>query len=81
MDTNRVEGCLWGMAVGDALGLPAEGLSAGCREKLFGEISGHRLFLGRGVVSDDTEHALHTLAAWRESGGTGKNSSGSYASG
>jgi ADP-ribosyl-[dinitrogen reductase] hydrolase len=57
------------MAVGDALGLPAEGLSATRRKKLFGEICGHRLFFGRGIVSDDTEHALLTLAAWESSGG------------
>lgn len=57
------------MAVGDALGLPAEGLSAVRRASLFGEIESHRLFFGRGVISDDTEHALLVYAAWQESGG------------
>jgi ADP-ribosyl-[dinitrogen reductase] hydrolase len=57
------------MAVGDALGLPAEGLTASRRARLFGEIESHRLFFGRGIVSDDTEHALLTLTAWQESEG------------
>ncbi|MGC4044075.1 MAG: ADP-ribosylglycohydrolase family protein [Armatimonas sp.] len=69
MNTDKVGGCLWGMAVGDALGLPAEGLTAARRASLFGEIESHRLFFGRGVVSDDTEHALLTYAAWQESNG------------
>jgi ADP-ribosylglycohydrolase len=55
------------MAVGDALGLPLEGLSPRRARKLFGEINesfGMRLCFGRGLVSDDTEHALLTLHAF-----------------
>lgn len=54
--THRYRGVLVGTAVGDALGLPAEGLSA---EKIRRRWRGnwrHRLVLGRGMVSDDTEH-------------------------
>ncbi|HRX79648.1 MAG TPA: ADP-ribosylglycohydrolase family protein [Pirellulaceae bacterium] len=59
-----IGGCLLGMAIGDALGLPREGLSARRAEKLFGagEIR-HRLALGRGMISDDTEHACMTAQA------------------
>jgi ADP-ribosylglycohydrolase len=46
-----------GTAVGDALGLPREGLSPGRARRLFGGPPlRHRFFFGRGMVSDDTEH-------------------------
>jgi ADP-ribosylglycohydrolase len=56
-----IGGCLLGMAVGDALGLPREGLSARRAEELFGlgELR-HQLVFGRGMISDDTEHACMT---------------------
>lgn len=50
-------GSLLGTAVGDALGLPYENLSPRRARKLFGEPVRHRLLFGRGMVSDDTEHA------------------------
>jgi ADP-ribosyl-[dinitrogen reductase] hydrolase len=53
----RIEGLLIGTAVGDALGLPAEGLSSARIQRLWGNDWRMRLFLGRGMVSDDTEHA------------------------
>ena len=53
---DAVTGCLLGTAVGDALGLPSEGLNRTRQRRLFGAISGHRLVFGRGMVSDDTEH-------------------------
>ncbi len=56
-------GCLLGTAVGDALGLPAEGLSRRRQTRLFGAISGHRFLCGRGMISDDTEHACMTAQA------------------
>jgi len=62
----RARAVLLGMAVGDALGLPWEGLGpSGVRA----DQEGWRTFLGRGVVSDDTEHAYLTYRAWRASGG------------
>jgi ADP-ribosylglycohydrolase len=55
---DRLAGLLLGTAVGDALGLPREGLSARRARRLFGGPPlTHRLFLGRGLTSDDTEHA------------------------
>lgn len=52
-----IEGVLLGTAVGDALGLPMEGLSAGVIEKRFRHLDRYQLFLGRGWVSDDTEQS------------------------
>jgi ADP-ribosylglycohydrolase len=43
--------------VGDALGLPFEGLSARRAARLFPDRNRHHLLFGRGMVSDDTEHA------------------------
>lgn len=57
----QVAGVLLGMAVGDALGLPREGLSARRARRLFGGPPlRHRFLFGRGMVSDDTEHACMT---------------------
>jgi ADP-ribosylglycohydrolase len=66
-------GVLLGTAVADALGLPREGL---CRERarrLFGPPPlRHRLVLGRGLVSDDTEHTcLVAQALLRRPGDAG----------
>jgi ADP-ribosylglycohydrolase len=69
MDDNRFLGCLLGMAVGDAIGLPAEGLSPQRQRQLFGALTTHRLFFGRGFVSDDTAHAIMTAQALVVSGG------------
>lgn len=58
-----IAGCLVGGAIGDALGLPCEGLSPARQARLFGRVVGHRLVWGRGLVSDDTEHALLAVEA------------------
>ncbi|MBX7208047.1 MAG: ADP-ribosylglycohydrolase family protein [Verrucomicrobiaceae bacterium] len=62
--TNPILGSLLGTAVGDALGLPYEGLSRR-RVAAFG-LAGHRFILGHGMLSDDTEHTLMVAAAWLE---------------
>ena len=59
----RFAGLLLGTAVGDALGLPAEGLS---RDRIGRKWQGpwrHRLLFGRGMCSDDTEHTLFVAQA------------------
>ena len=55
---DRFRGMLLGTAVGDSVGLPAEGISPRRARKLFGDRWRQRLVLNRGMVSDDTEHTL-----------------------
>ena len=61
-----VVGCLLGAAVGDALGLPREGLAPQKARRLFGEEMRHRFVCGHGMVSDDTDHAAMTALALLE---------------
>jgi ADP-ribosylglycohydrolase len=49
-------GCLIGTAIGDAFGLPYEGLSKQRQNKLYPNIKNHNLFFKKGMISDDTEH-------------------------
>lgn len=61
---------LAGIALGDALGLPHEGLSAGrVAKRLGGKPPRPALLPGLMMVSDDTDHAAMTLGAWRDGGG------------
>lgn len=53
---SRWRGLLIGTAIGDALGLPAEGLSRRRVQRLYQGNWRHRLVFGRGMISDDTEH-------------------------
>ena len=61
-------GCVLGTALGDAVGLPCEGMSRARQQKLF---RGHlpTLFFGRRMISDDTEHTILVAQALVESGG------------
>jgi ADP-ribosyl-[dinitrogen reductase] hydrolase len=56
-------GSILGTAVGDALGLPFEGLSPRRAARVFGEPTTYRLLPGWGMVSDDTEHACMVAQA------------------
>src|SRR6266581_2730009 len=59
----RLAGVLVGTAVGDALGLPMENLSPDrIRRRWQGPLR-MRLFFGRGMISDDTEHTLMVAQA------------------
>lgn len=53
-------GVILGTAVGDALGVPYEGLSRSRGVLLLGPPDRHRLCFGRGLVSDDAEHTYLT---------------------
>lgn len=67
---DRIAGVLLGAAVGDALGLPFEGLSRRRAARLFGEGPlRHQFVLGHGMISDDTEHACMTAQALLAAGG------------
>ena len=60
---DTLQGLLLGTAVGDALGLPAEGMSADrIRRKWRGQWR-HRFLFARGMISDDTEHTLFVAQA------------------
>jgi len=58
-----MEACLLGIALGDSLGLPMEGMKAARAAKLYGGPLRQRMFAGRGVLSDDTVMAVATLQA------------------
>jgi ADP-ribosylglycohydrolase len=60
---SAIVGCLLGTAIGDAIGLPLERLSKERQHSLYGEINRHHFFFGKGMVSDDTEHACMTAQA------------------
>ena len=56
--TETLTGCLWGCAVGDAIGLPYEGLPPR-RARRFACLPLQHRFVGRrGMVSDDTDHTV-----------------------
>ncbi len=64
-DSNdAVAGALLGGAVGDALGLPYEGMAPARAARLLGPPDRYRFVFGRGMVSDDTEHACMALQSY-----------------
>ncbi|PQO45210.1 dinitrogenase reductase [Blastopirellula marina] len=69
MKEASLEGCILGTAVGDALGLPYEGMSSGRARKLLGTPDRFRFLLGKGMVSDDTEHTCIVAQSLIVSGG------------
>lgn len=63
-DQRRIlEGCLLGTAVGDALGLPAEGLGPNAVARRFGGPDRFHLIGRTGFVSDDTEQSAMVAEA------------------
>ena len=65
---NAIEGCILGTALGDAVGLPCEGLSRTRQNKWFHNQT-PTLFFGRRMVSDDTEHTILVAQALIQSRG------------
>jgi ADP-ribosylglycohydrolase len=57
VNADRLRGTLLGTALGDALGLPAEGMSAKAIARRFGRVEDYHLLGSRGFVSDDTEQS------------------------
>lgn len=72
-----IAGSILGTAVGDAIGLPMEGLSKQRLKRLFPKLGNHSFFFGRGMTSDDTEHTCMIAQALIESGGPESEFSGS----
>jgi ADP-ribosylglycohydrolase len=68
MNASARTSCLLGGALGDALGLPAEGLNAKRIARLWQGAWRHRFFFGKGMVSDDTEHAVMTTLSLAKHG-------------
>jgi ADP-ribosylglycohydrolase len=61
--SDSIIGCLLGTAVGDAIGLPCEGLSKRRQDLLYPTLDGHHFLFGRGMISDDTEHTCMVAQA------------------
>ena len=68
VNEKAIIGCILGTAVGDALGLPYEGMSPTRARKLLGPPDQYRFVLGRGMISDDTEHTCMVSQSLIESG-------------
>jgi len=60
---DRFAGALIGTAVGDSVGLPAEGLSRSRARRFFKGEWRQRLLPGIGMISDDTEHTIFVAQA------------------
>jgi hypothetical protein len=69
MQQQAITGCLLGTAVGGALGLPYEGLTPRRVHRLFNDLERYHFVFGRGMVSDDTEHACFVAQGLLASGG------------
>ncbi|HOT28861.1 MAG TPA: ADP-ribosylglycohydrolase family protein [Candidatus Ozemobacteraceae bacterium] len=69
MRERAVIGSLLGTALGDSLGLPYENIGPARAARMFPPPLRHRFFFGRGMVSDDTEHAALTALALARSRG------------
>lgn len=55
---NTLAGCLIGTSIGDALGLPAEGLTRERQARFFPDLDRYHFFFGKGMISDDSEHTF-----------------------
>ncbi|UCH24097.1 MAG: ADP-ribosylglycohydrolase family protein [Deltaproteobacteria bacterium] len=69
MKTEAISGCIIGTAIGDALGLPYEGLSPIRAKRLFKAVDCYHFLFNHGMVSDDTEHTCMVAEALIASGG------------
>jgi len=76
---DRLAGIILGTAVGDSLGLVREGLSKRRGIRMYGLEVRHRFLLGRGMISDDTEHTCMTAQALLKSAGSPKTFASSLA--
>lgn len=64
MNEQAVIGCILGTAVGDAMGLPYEGLTPRRASRMFPDREKYHFLFGRGMVSDDTEHTCMAAQAY-----------------
>lgn len=61
MNKTLLKACLLGGALGDSVGLPSEGMNARRIARLRPGRLRQSLVFGKGMISDDTEHAVMTL--------------------
>ncbi len=66
MKEDLLYAALLGGALGDSIGLPSEGMNARRIAKLSRGPLRQRLIFGKGMVSDDTEHAVMTMLSLSE---------------
>ena len=64
-----ITGCILGTAVGDSIGLPAEGLSRQRQLRLYPSLDRQHFCCGIGMISDDTEHTCMVAQALIASAG------------
>ncbi len=77
---NKISGILLGTAVGDALGLPSEGMKPSTINKLgWTKHWKHRFLFSRGMWSDDTEHTIMLTQALLASEGDVKKFTAKFA--
>ncbi|MDJ0676219.1 MAG: ADP-ribosylglycohydrolase family protein [Calothrix sp. MO_167.B42] len=69
MGQTHIIGSILGTAIGDAIGLPYEGLSRRRAAKLLGIPHRYRFFFSFGMVSDDTEHTCMIAQSLIAAGG------------
>ena len=66
-NVQQTTGCLIGTAIGDALGLPYEGMTAARASRMLGAPDRFRFLFGCGMMSDDTEHSCMVAESLIES--------------
>ncbi len=66
---DAIVGCILGTAVGDALGLPCEGLSKQRQINFYKKLDSYHFLFGKGMFSDDTEHTCMVIQSLIASGG------------
>jgi len=69
VNREAIIGCILGTAVGDALGLPYEGVSPRRAQRMPGPPDRYRFCFRRGMISDDTEHTCMVAQSLIEAGG------------
>jgi len=79
MNQNVLKACLLGGALGDSIGLPSEGINARRIARLRRGALRQSLVFGKGMVSDDTEHAVMTLLSLMDHDGDSRKFSAALA--